>query len=512
MRQSRPSIGGNMKAFISAVLVACLCIGSAFAAEPEKEKDTFGSQGSFRYDPNNGKSPGFYEEGADITINYQWQLSTLLGEPILKCQAAWQPNAVWVKRSSNSEPAYIKTKDLPPNVAASIRLVDLTVVAFDKAIAGAVFDCNVGIPAPAGKQSSHNLPTSPDWHEVLGNVPAISKQDNAKANKEKFTKLLAAGPQYLAASFEYNAGKIQFDLSGVRDWLAEQEEKALAKKAKGPKAKTADLDKERTALAGMKEASAAARTKAEAAAAQTKTDLTDKEQRYKDKIAALERARQVPEGFVTVPAGCFQMGDTAGGGNKDEMPVHQVCLSAFHMGKYEVTQAQWQQVMGNNPSGNSSCAACPVEKVNWDDVHQFIQKLNQQTSKNFRLPTEAEWEFACKSGGNDTYCGSNDVNAVAWYDKNSRRRTHPVGQKQPNVLGIYDMNGNVSEWVQDWYDKSYPNSYQQDPTGPSTGSRRVLRGGCYHFGSVGVRTSTRHSDNPKYRFDSVGFRLVVPVK
>ena len=152
-----------MKVFICAVLIIGLCIGSAFAAEPAKEKDVFGSEGSFRYDPNNGKSPGFYEEGADITIDYKWQLSTLLGEPILKCQAAWQPNAVWIKRSSNSEPAYINTKDIPPKVVASIRLVDLAVVAYDRAIAGAVFDCNVGIPAPAGKQYSYNLPTSPDW-------------------------------------------------------------------------------------------------------------------------------------------------------------------------------------------------------------------------------------------------------------------------------------------------------------------------------------------------------------
>jgi len=501
-----------MKTLIGAFLTLCLIAGGAFAKEAEKEKDTMGAGKSFRYEPNNGKSPAFYEEGADITINYQWQLSTLLGEPILKCQAAWQPVAVWVKRSSNSEAAYIKTKDLPPKVAASIRLVDLTVTTLTNlgasGFVGVVFDCNVGIPAAAGKEFSYNLPTSPDWHEALGNKSFLSKDENVKENKAKFKEMLTAAPSGLDAYFDYKVSKAQFDLSGVRDWLAEEEEKALAKKAKGPKAKAANLDKERAALAGMKEANATERTKSTAATAQAKTDLVAKEQQYKEKIAALERARQVPEGFVTVPAGCFQMGDAAGGRSGDEKPVHEVCLSAFHIGKYEITQAQWQQVMGKNPSKFSGCANCPVEQVSWNDVQQFIQKLSQQTGMKFRLPTEAEWEYACKAGGNYKYCGSNNIDSVAWYKEN---KTRPVGQKQANAWGIYDMSGNVREWVSDWYG-SYNSDSHRDPQGPSSGSERVFRGSCWGIRWDWVHATIRCRQSPDDRNAGLGFRLVSPVQ
>ncbi|MEN6422232.1 MAG: formylglycine-generating enzyme family protein [Smithella sp.] len=194
--------------------------------------------------------------------------------------------------------------------------------------------------------------------------------------------------------------------------------------------------------------------------------------------------------MIFVKGGCFQMGDTVGGGEADEKPVHQVCLSNFYMGKYEVTQGQWQQIMGNNPSHFSSCGDnCPVEKVSWNDVQDFIRRLNSQTGKNYRLPTEAEWEYAARSGGkSEQYSGGADVDSVAWYDGNSGRKTHPVGQKKPNGLGLHDMSGNVWEWCQDWYsDKYYSQSNRDNPSGPSSGSNRVLRGGSWFNGDARAR-------------------------
>jgi formylglycine-generating enzyme required for sulfatase activity len=156
--------------------------------------------------------------------------------------------------------------------------------------------------------------------------------------------------------------------------------------------------------------------------------------------------------FVAVPGGCFQMGDTFGDRESDEKPVHQVCVSDFSIGKYEVTQGQWKAVMDSNPSRFSSCGDnCPVESVSWDDAQQFIRRLNKQSSTSYRLPTEAEWEYAARSGGKrEKYSGGNDVDAVAWYYGNSAK-THSVGQKQPNGLGIFDMSGNVWEWCSDWF-------------------------------------------------------------
>ena len=149
--------------------------------------------------------------------------------------------------------------------------------------------------------------------------------------------------------------------------------------------------------------------------------------------------------FVPVRGGCFQMGDTFGKGYPDEKPVHQACVSDFAIGRYSVTQGEWKQVMGNNPSKFSSCGDdCPVEQVSWEDAQSFIQRLNSRSGKEYRLPTEAEWEFACRSGGKkEMYCGGDNINAVAWFSGNSGRKTHPVGQKQPNGLGLYDMEPSV---------------------------------------------------------------------
>lgn len=200
--------------------------------------------------------------------------------------------------------------------------------------------------------------------------------------------------------------------------------------------------------------------------------------------------------FVSVSEGCATLGSS------------QVCLDAFSIGKYEVTQGQWKKVMGSNPSKFSSCGdSCPVEQVSWNDIQQFISRLNQQSGASYRLPTEAEWEYACRAGGTEEYCGSNNIDAVAWYKDNSGSRTHPVGQKQANGWGIHDMSGNVWEWCQDWYGESYPTG-SKNPTGASSGQYRVLRGGSWGDTPGSVRASLRDYATPELRSYTSGFRLV----
>ena len=211
-------------------------------------------------------------------------------------------------------------------------------------------------------------------------------------------------------------------------------------------------------------------------------------------------------GFVRVPAGCFKMGKEG-----VATPVHEVCVDAFDIGKYEVTQGQWKAVMGNNPSSYSSCGdSCPVEKVSWTDVQEFIGKLNGQGGVcRYSLPTEAEWEYACRSGGKDEeYCGGGNIDRVAWYSGNSGNKTHPVGQMVANGLGLYDMSGNVWEWVMDRYDeKYYAVSPRNNPSGPDGGSIRVKRGGGWNYDPANVRSANRDFNGPGARYDDLGFRL-----
>jgi formylglycine-generating enzyme required for sulfatase activity len=168
--------------------------------------------------------------------------------------------------------------------------------------------------------------------------------------------------------------------------------------------------------------------------------------------------------------------------------------------------------MGSNPSNFSGCDQCPVENVSWNDIEEFIRKLNQLTGKSYRLPTEAEWEYAARGGNKSrgfTYSGGNDLGSVGWYDGNSGSKTHPVGQKAANELGIYDMTGNVWEWCSDWYG-SYTSSFQRNPGGPSSGQNRVLRGGSWFGNSRGCRVSHRSNHDPDYRINyGLGFRLVL---
>ena len=218
----------------------------------------------------------------------------------------------------------------------------------------------------------------------------------------------------------------------------------------------------------------------------------------------------MPE-MVFVQGGAFTMGCTSeqeSDCNKDEIPAHQVTVSDFQIGKYPVTQAQWVSVMGSNPSSDKG-DDLPVTDISWNTAQEFISKLNSLTGKNYRLPTEAEWEYAARGGNKSKgfeYSGSNDIDDVAWYWGNSDGNINPVGTKQPNELGIYDMSGNVWEMCYDWFD-SYSSSAKNDPKGPDTGSSRVLRGGSYEIHASRCRVSNREYGGANIRDPLVGFRL-----
>lgn len=249
--------------------------------------------------------------------------------------------------------------------------------------------------------------------------------------------------------------------------------------------------------------------------------LKAKEQEQKRLAAEQERKRLAAEQerlgiytvngvsfkMIRVEGGTFQMGSTTG--DDDEKPVHQVTLSNFSIGQTEVTQELWQAVMGSNPS-NFSGSKRPVEKVSWNDCRTFITKLNQLTGKTFRLPTEAEWEYAARGGNKSkgyVYSGSNEIDDVAWYTSNSSSTTHDVATKSPNELGIYDMSGNVWEWCQDWYG-SYSSSSQTNPTGPTSSvSNRVERGGSWYSSATYCRVAVRYYSAPTSTYSNLGFRL-----
>ena len=217
-----------------------------------------------------------------------------------------------------------------------------------------------------------------------------------------------------------------------------------------------------------------------------------------------------PPEMVYVEGGTFTMGATSEQGDSNEKPAHSVTLDGYYIGKYEVTQKLWKAVMGSNPSDFKG-DNLPVENVSWDDVQEFLRKLNAMTGKNYRLPTEAEWEFAAHGGNSSRgykYSGSNSVGSVAWYNGNSGDRTHAVGTKSPNELGIYDMSGNVEEWCLDWYG-SYSSSPQRNPKGPNSGSNRVYRGGSWFYYDGSCRVSNRSGDASDCCRKDIGFRLAM---
>ncbi len=217
--------------------------------------------------------------------------------------------------------------------------------------------------------------------------------------------------------------------------------------------------------------------------------------------------------MIYVEGGTFTMGATQEQGSdakSEEKPAHSVTLSSYYIGETEVTQGLWKAVMGTNPSGYKKGDSLPVESVSYADVLDFITRLNTMTKKNFRLPTEAEWEFAAR-GGNKTmgfkYSGSNNIDAIAWYDNGSLDlQIHEVKTKTPNELGIYDMSGNVYEWCSDWKG-DYTSDAQTNPQGPSSGTSRITRGGCFLTDPDPCRVSNRQTTLPEMHNNFTGFRL-----
>jgi len=223
---------------------------------------------------------------------------------------------------------------------------------------------------------------------------------------------------------------------------------------------------------------------------------------------------QLQASMVRVEGGTFKMGATAEQGrsaDNNERPVHSVTLKEYYICKYEVTQELWQAVMGNNPSRFKGDSKRPVENVSWQDCMTFIDKLNKMTGKKYRLPTEAEWEYAARGGHSsksNKYSGGNAADGAMWYEGNAAGSTHPVGAKMPNELGLYDMNGNVWEWCQD-RSGCYTSGSQNNPTGPSWGNCRIIRGGCWTNGVLNCRTTNRNAAKSSVANAYIGLRLAM---
>ena len=234
------------------------------------------------------------------------------------------------------------------------------------------------------------------------------------------------------------------------------------------------------------------------------------------KETAVDLGKGIKLEMLLIPAGEFLMGapDSDMTALRMQKPRHQVRITKpFSLGKYLVTQEQWKAVMGKNPSQFKG-AENPVEMVSWEDCQQFLTKLNASSGTQggtFVLPTEAQWDYACRAGSKARYCFGNDESKLgeyAWYFGNAGGKPHPVGEKKPNAWGLYDMHGNVWEYCQDWYDGSYyAKSPTDDPTGPATGSYRVMRGGSFHVPSGFCRSPYRSSHMPGGRAFSQGFRV-----
>ncbi|HNY13210.1 MAG TPA: formylglycine-generating enzyme family protein [Candidatus Wallbacteria bacterium] len=231
--------------------------------------------------------------------------------------------------------------------------------------------------------------------------------------------------------------------------------------------------------------------------------------------------------MVKIPAGTLQMGGDDNDPNKDpngfddnrasQGPIHAVTISKnFYMGKYELTQGQWTKIMGSNPSHFKNGDNYPVESVSWNDIcgkGAFLEKINSLTGRAFRLPTDAEWEYACRAGTKTTFYFGDDpshklIGNYAWYRDNSDKKTHPAGLKSPNAFGLYDMSGNVREWCGDYYGK-YADRAVTDPSGPTTGTLRIFRGGGWCDPAWGCRSAYRDPGAPSDRGVHIGFRLAL---
>ena len=216
--------------------------------------------------------------------------------------------------------------------------------------------------------------------------------------------------------------------------------------------------------------------------------------------------------MVNVKGGKFDLGDDSAA--MDRRPAHTVTLSDFAIGKYEITQKEWTAVMGSNPSPYNYCDNCPVTNVSWSDIQKFLEKVNSMTGKHYRLPTEAEWEYAARGGRREDkenmkkYSGREVLQYIAWFERNSNDHEHPVGKKRANQLDIHDMTGNVEEWCSDWYGKSYFSTRDvTNPTGPDGGNSKVVRGGSFKSLKDEISVTRRAAYTPDTRATTLGFRI-----
>jgi formylglycine-generating enzyme required for sulfatase activity len=226
-------------------------------------------------------------------------------------------------------------------------------------------------------------------------------------------------------------------------------------------------------------------------------------------------AQEIQRNLVLLKGGAYTMGSDVAKllGVKDEGPEHTVKIGALLFGKYEVSQAQWEAVMGSNPSARQGCTDCPVENVSWDEIQEFVSKLNMISGRKYRLPTEGEWEFVARSNLKEDMSHARDkkdfLRQYAWAAEDADKKSHPVGQKRPNSAGIYDLFGNVAEWCADWYDASYyKSSGMENPAGPANGKEKVVRGGSYLINALDFRPSLRDKRKPGTKSKEIGFRLV----
>ncbi len=339
-----------------------------------------------------------------------------------------------------------------------------------------------------------------------------------KETPEMLAAKQAAEKERLAAE-KFEAKKAEKAEKEKQAALAE--EKRKADEAERKKAEKAEKEKQVTIAEERRKADEVEKKKIAAEQVRLVEEKKRKEEAEQKRLAALgPKSGDVFTDPITgmelvyVPKGCFQMGDTFGNGDNDEKPVHEVCVDGFSIGRYEVTQGEYTKITNSNPAKFKKGDRYPVEQVSWDDAQAFIRSLNSKSDKSYRLPTEAEWEYAARSGGRkEKYAGVDSPDAVAWYSTNSGGSTHQVGTKSPNALGLYDMSGNVWEWCQDWFAFSYYNNSPRDnPQGSSSGVDRVLRGGSWRNVPRGVRAAYRDGHAPGYRNINLGFRLILPVQ
>lgn len=225
-----------------------------------------------------------------------------------------------------------------------------------------------------------------------------------------------------------------------------------------------------------------------------------------------EIIKNLEDNMMKIPKGKFQMGcvnDTLPLCDYQTKPLRDVTISAFELGKYEVTQEEWEAVMGENPSYNKDCDQCPVDMVSHKDIQVFIEALNELTKKKYRLPSEAEWEYAAIGGQSYIYAGGDDIDSVSWYDKNSNNKSHPVGQKLPNGYGLYDMSGNIWEWCQDFYHENYKDAPLDNQPVTKYSPHKSLRGGSYSNYKGFGRAYARGVLSTTSRKDNAGFRLAM---